>query len=73
MTRQSNAMRHGAYAKDRILPGENLEDFIALLNGLRLELAPQGTMQDENVSEIAELQWKKRRINPLLQSTTAVR
>lgn len=66
-------MRHGAYAKDLILPGENLEDFIALLNGLRLELAPQGMMQDENVSEIAELQWKKRRINPLLQSTTAGR
>jgi hypothetical protein len=73
MTRQSNAMRHGAYAKDLILPGENLEDFIALLNGLRLELAPQGMMQDENVSEIAELQWKKRRISPLLQSTTAGR
>jgi hypothetical protein len=67
MSKNSNALLHGVYSRDIILPGERPEDFNALLNGMRLYFVPRGTPQDAIVFDIAVLHWRKRRINPLLQ------
>ncbi len=65
MGKHLNALRHGIYSKNKILPGERHEDFMTLLNGIRLDLRPQGTMQDATASNIAGLFWRRRRLGPL--------
>jgi hypothetical protein len=69
MSKQSNknALVCGVYSSDIILPWERVEDFNALLNGIRLDFSPYGTTEDDIVFEIAVLHWKKRRVNRLLQ------
>jgi hypothetical protein len=67
MSKRSNALIHGVYSKDIVLPWERLEAFEALLDGIRLDFQPQGTTEDEIVFEIAVLHWRKRRIHSLLQ------
>ena len=62
-----NALVHGVYSSDVILPWEKAEDFNALLNGMRLDFKPCGTIEDDIVFDIAVLHWKKRRVNRLLQ------
>jgi hypothetical protein len=60
-----NALVHGVYSSDVILPWESADDFDALLDGIRMDFMPRGT--DDIVFEIAVLHWKKRRVNRLLQ------
>jgi hypothetical protein len=62
-----NALVHGVYSSDIILPWERAEDFNELLKGIRLDLKPNGTIEHDIVFEIAVLHWKKRRINRTLQ------
>jgi len=45
-----------------ILPGEDAADLAALEQGLRLDLAPKGTFEDELVRIIARDLWRLRRI-----------
>jgi hypothetical protein len=69
MRKQSNknALIHGVYSSDIVLPWERAEDFNELLNGIRLDFMPNGTTEDDVVFEIAVLHWKKRRFNRALQ------
>jgi hypothetical protein len=62
-----NALVHGVYSSDIVLPWERAEDFNELLEGIRLDFKPNGTSEDDIVFEIAVLHWKKRRINRALQ------
>lgn len=62
-----NALVHGVYAKDVVLPGENEADFEKLHAALKLELDPQGCMEEETVFEIARLSPNRRRIVRLMQ------
>jgi hypothetical protein len=62
-----NALVHGVYASDVILPGENVEEFDAMLDGLRKEFRPTGVLEEQLVFEIAHLQWKKARANRYAQ------
>jgi hypothetical protein len=62
-----NALVHGVYSSDIVLPWEKAEDFNELLKGIRLDFKPNGTTEDDIVFEIAVLHWKKRRINRALQ------
>ena len=63
MRKQSNknALVHGVYSSDIVLPWEKAEDFNELLKGIRLDFMPNGTTEDDIVFEIAVLHWKKRR------------
>jgi hypothetical protein len=56
-----NALVHGIYAHDLVLPWENPEDFTALLKSFRAELLPEGPLQEEVVFDITRLHWIKRR------------
>jgi hypothetical protein len=58
-----NALSHGLYATDLVLPWEQEEDFMNLYQGTRAELRPVGTLQEEAVLEIAVLHWRKRRLH----------
>jgi hypothetical protein len=62
-----NALVHGVYSSDVVLPWESVEDFNELLEDTRLDFQPNGTTEGAIVFEMAVLQWKKRRINRALQ------
>jgi hypothetical protein len=57
-----NALSHGLYAQDLVLPWENEQDFVDLHKALRNELEPDGPAEEEAVLGIAGLYWKKRRL-----------
>jgi hypothetical protein len=57
-----NALSHGAYSQDFVLPWENEQDFVDFHKGLRTELEPDGPSEEEVVLGIAGLYWKKRRL-----------
>ena len=62
-----NALVHGIYSTDVVLPWEREEDFGDLLEGIRLDLKPNGTTEHEIAFTIAHYHWKKRRIHHLQQ------
>jgi hypothetical protein len=62
-----NALVHGVYASDVILPWEKRQSFDDLLNGLRRDFQPNGTFEDDIVFDMALQFWKKRRTNRTLQ------
>jgi hypothetical protein len=63
----NNALVHGVYSSDIILPWEKAEEFHQLLAGLRGDFCPQGTIENDIVFDIACLHWKKRRVNRIMQ------
>jgi hypothetical protein len=66
-----NALVHGVYASDVVLPWEDKDEFYKLLKGLKLTYQPRGAYEEEIVYDIAALLWKKRRVNRLLQIPSA--
>ena len=58
-----NALSHGVYSSEVVLPWENEQDFKDLLEELRDELFPNGRSEEEAVFDLACLHWKKRRLN----------
>ena len=61
-----NALVHGVYASEVVLPWESAEDFEQLYRELNAEWSPQGRQQQETVLSLARLNWLKHR---LLRST----
>ena len=57
-----NALTHGLYAREAVLPWENPEAFAAFHAAIRLELNPAGALEDEAVRDMAELHWRKQRL-----------
>jgi hypothetical protein len=45
--RKKNALAHGVYGKDILLPWESMKDFKKLLVDLRDEFRPEGRMENE--------------------------
>ena len=62
LQKNKNALRHGLYASDIVLPWEDEADFTALLEEFVKEYQPQGPTEHELVIDIARLRWLKRRI-----------
>ena len=60
--RKPNALRHGAFSQDELLPWEDAEEFQELLQDLIEEHEPEGPLQKECVNTIASLMWRKRRV-----------
>ena len=58
-----NALSHGVYSSEVILPWENAQDFKELHEGLQEEYLPSGRSEEEDVLDLACLRWKKRRLN----------
>jgi len=60
-----NALVHGLYANDILLPWESPEDFEELFQQLKDEFRPTGRAEVETVLDIALTHWKKRNITRL--------
>jgi hypothetical protein len=59
---KNNALRHGVFSQVVVLKGESQTDFDALLNGLRRDLQPVGTLEEVLVEKLAALLWRNRRL-----------
>jgi hypothetical protein len=60
-----NALTHGVYSREAVLPGEAAEDYDTLLTEFIGELKPVGPAELACVSQIADATWRLRRINVL--------
>jgi hypothetical protein len=58
----SPALKHGAYAKAALLPGEDPVEFNKLHKGLIAEFRPNGRMEEETVASIARLMWRRQNL-----------
>ena len=63
-----NALLHGLYARDVLLPWDSKEDFLKLHEDLKAEFFPDGRAEEEAVLDLAFLHWQKRTIWRLRQS-----
>src|SRR5450759_2556326 len=63
-----NALLHGLYAKDVLLPWDSKEDFLKLHEDLKAEFFPDGRAEEEAVLDLAFLHWHKRTIYRVWQS-----
>ncbi len=60
-----NALNHGYYSGDVVLPFESRRDFECLHTSLRDELHPVGQLEEEIVFDIAHLSWQRRRVRKM--------
>jgi hypothetical protein len=61
--RSANALKHGLYSQQVILPGEKPRDYALLCARLREEWAPEGPTEEELVERLAAQLWKRRRLH----------
>jgi len=59
------ALKHGAFSATAVLPCESQADFDKLHRDLIAELAPSGVLEDEIVSTIARMVWRKQNLPTL--------
>jgi hypothetical protein len=59
-SRNRNALVHGLYSKDVLLPWESREDFEKLHEDLQTEFQPHGRAEEEAVLDLAFLHWRKQ-------------
>jgi hypothetical protein len=64
-SRKKNAITHGIYGKDILLPWESREEFEKLLAELQDEFQPSGRMENEIVFDVAHLRWQKYRVHQM--------
>jgi len=57
-----NAIKHGIFSNLPFLHGEAKAQFDSLLNGLREDLKPEGTLEEVLVEKLATLFWRYRRV-----------
>ena len=60
--RNGNALVHGLYAKDVLLPWDSKADFEKLHEDLRAEFFPCGRAEEEAVLDLAFAHWDKHTI-----------
>jgi len=56
------ALKHGAFAKTAVLPGEDAAAFNKLRKDLLAEFLPCGTFETDIVEDLARLSWRKRNL-----------
>jgi hypothetical protein len=61
-----NALKHGAFSKMTIIPGEDPQEFEELHSALIEEWAPVGPTEEDTVLSIATGIWRKRRQQKLI-------
>jgi hypothetical protein len=60
--KNQNALKHGAYSGEVMLPGEKIGDYEALRQAYYDEWAPEGVTEQCLVDDIVALHWRKRRM-----------
>ena len=68
--KSKNALIHGLYSSDLVLPWESAEDFENRHAALRVEFNPDGPMEEETVLDIACLRWQKQRVRKMWHAAT---
>lgn len=53
-----NSLKHGLYARQVVLPGEDVAAFDTLLNNMMEELKPQGHAEQGMVRRAADIWWR---------------
>ena len=61
--RASNPLKHGAFAKTPLLPGEDPEERKALDRSYREAFKPASQPEEDIVREMAELVWRRTRLS----------
>src|SRR5262245_58692308 len=67
-SRPPNALKHGAFSKIAIIPGEDPQEFKELHSALIKEWGPVGPTEEDTVLTIATGIWRKRRQQKLIQA-----
>jgi len=57
-----NALQHGVLSRYAVLPWEDRSEYLALLDALVSEHAPNGPTEEHLVEELAGIIWRKRRL-----------
>jgi hypothetical protein len=57
-----NALRHGVLSRHTVLPWEDGEEYLTLVEALVAEHKPQGPTEEHFVEELAGVIWRKRRL-----------
>ena len=60
-----NSLKHGLLARDTVLPGEDPADFDRQLSALEADIQPANSLEFELVRQIADAQWRMRRLTRL--------
>ena len=66
--KKPNALKHGVFFHNAILPGEDPDEFAELHFSLVCEWNPEGTTEESAVFCIAQCQWRKARIQKFLSA-----
>src|SRR4051812_1596584 len=57
-----NALSHGVFCREVVLPGEHKDIFLMIRNSFLLSLSPQNLLELALVDEIVIATWKLRRL-----------
>jgi hypothetical protein len=68
-TRSHNALVHGVYAKDILMPWESREAFETLHKDLLTEFMPRGRSEEDCILDLAYLLWRRQSLWRLWQTT----
>src|SRR5215472_612191 len=71
--RSKNALKHGAFSREVILPGESRKDYERLLAELEAEYSPSGPSEIYLVNHLASLLWRERRLQVYRQARLETR
>ena len=63
IAKKQNALKHGVYSREVMLPGEKWSDYEALRNAHYDEFMPEGVIEECLVDELFKLRWRKRRMD----------
>jgi hypothetical protein len=63
MSNKHNALKHGAYAEEFMLWGENYSDYESLRSALNKEWAPEGGSEEYLVQRLVKLIWRRQRLD----------
>jgi hypothetical protein len=61
--KNQNAVKHGVYSREVMLPGERIGDYEALRQVHYDEWAPDGVTERYSVDDLFVLRWKKLRLD----------
>jgi hypothetical protein len=65
VNRNDPALKHGAYSATAVLPGESRAVFEKLHRDLIAELTPSGVLEEDIVTTMARLVWRKQNLGTL--------
>jgi hypothetical protein len=68
-----NAIKHGVFSSMAILPGEDLDEYGALLEAFSSEWSPEGPTEVDAVYTLTNCVWRKRRIRKSIAQKVELR